>query len=884
MLLFTVVFISSSIPVTAEIKKDLGDEQASLEVSTPTSVSEIINQRTDRSKNYKLSDGSFQAVISSDVLHYIDENGKYQDINTTLIDEANINSIEIPMSQEVAIDIKSKRKDLIQKDSDYIKNNTSYRSLQIPFDVNIPKRLDKGYAVGKGKERLLFSPVNVAPVLGQVENNKITYIDAWQNTDLQLEVINSGLKETLILKNEQAPKSFVFEVKGPIDELKNLTILPAWLMDSNNEMREVQQKIYSVDGKVFLELIADFNNLIYPVIIDPTIILASNSTKGRIYKSGNSWPPQSTTIHANTFEMGIGNYNGNIHWSRQFLKFDTSNIPSNATINSVKLALQATCCGGITNSYRTEGRKNFNIYKQDYGTLDANDWDGGELIGSFGPITSGTNSIDFPTNSINIGGITSWKFTFMDESNPGTTNNLFHQFFSGSTDPVLVVDYTVPPQVLTPNGGETIDAQYTITWNPSVDPNVTQSNLKYQIQLSTNGGSTWSDIVALTSPGVTSYNYDFSSISNSTTSLIRIRVFNGTSYGPWDQSDATFTIRHNTAPNTPMVLVPGSSSSSNPAFVVGETPVLTWNFSDPDPGNTQSAFQMQIHTLTDTLTYDSDWINSSNTSFTVPTNKLTRGTTYKWRVRVKDNVGVASAYSVQKYLKANRLPQLQITSYSDNQIFSDNQLTFKWVYTDADSHVQEKFQLQGSKDNWATIAYNSNEIVSNALSHSGNFSQGEWDFRIRVFDGFEWSSWQYRSNLNLPNSFEPNDSFETAFPIQYASDYHTLISTASDVDVYKYTASHTGVNSVTLQVPTGVNYLAQIFNQDMDLISDNSTSETIYRVESGKTYYIKVISSNGFDTVNPYILRLDQLVRSQTIQYQYDDNGNLQGSTIIETW
>jgi hypothetical protein len=457
--------------------------------------------------------------------------------------------------------------------------------------------------------------------------------------------------------------------------------------------------------------------------------------------------------------------------------------------------------------------------------------------------------------------------------------------------PKLEVNYDsapMKPTVVSPNGGEVIDTTYTIVWTPATDADNTQNTLRYQIQYSGNGGQSWSTIVNLTSAGATSYTYNFSSTANTTNALIRIRAYDGVNYGPWDNSDRPFTIRHNSPPNAPSGLNPGSTSSSTPTIVNSVTPSLSWTFTDPDSGDTQSAYQVVIQTSTGTAVHDTGWVNSSNKSFTVASNKLTRGTAYRWQVRVKDNKGAISAYSSFMYIKPNQLPVATITSYTDGQQVSDNILTFTWTYTDPDGHTQTKYQIQGSQDNFATISYNSGEISSSATTHTTSpLGDGTWSFRLRVFDGREWSAWNNRNNLVLPNSYEPNDTNTTAFPILMNTNYSTYIGSASDVDFYTYQAAHTGIDELTLTVPSDKNYDVYIYDQNMKFLASGlgttgDTEKVIFKVSQGQRIYVKVVGVNGhYSTTATYTLRVSQYSLNTTIQYQYDNNGNLIGSIIM---
>jgi hypothetical protein len=102
------------------------------------------------------------------------------------------------------------------------------------------------------------------------------------------------------------------------------------------------------------------------------------------------------------------------------------------------------------------------------------------------------------------------------------------------------------PTVTFPNGGETLNTNHTITWTAATDAETAQSSLQYHIQLSTNNGGAWSDVVALTSAGATSYSFNFGTQATTTQALIRIRAWDGTLFGSFDQSNAVFNINHQT--------------------------------------------------------------------------------------------------------------------------------------------------------------------------------------------------------------------------------------------------------------------------------------------------------------------------------------------------
>jgi hypothetical protein len=102
-----------------------------------------------------------------------------------------------------------------------------------------------------------------------------------------------------------------------------------------------------------------------------------------------------------------------------------------------------------------------------------------------------------------------------------------------------------PITVLTPNGGETLNAcsSYNITWTDSPVLGT------YDISYSTNSGSSWTNIVSNYVTANHTYNWVVPNGINSSNSLIRVRSANN--FTILDLSDALFTIKSGTLNATP---------------------------------------------------------------------------------------------------------------------------------------------------------------------------------------------------------------------------------------------------------------------------------------------------------------------------------------------
>lgn len=184
-----------------------------------------------------LSNGTYWAEIGTTDMHYENTSGRFQEIRTNLIDEVDVQAFKAPVSSKAVNEIKALHNEQNQRRMPIDKSETFFKALQVPFDVSIPKKISKGYSIGKGKDKLTFIPVNGNSVIGSVySNNQVNYAEVWTDTDVELLVTKSGIKENIVLRTPQSPTLFSFEVRGAVDEqlqAGELQILPAWLEDSN---------------------------------------------------------------------------------------------------------------------------------------------------------------------------------------------------------------------------------------------------------------------------------------------------------------------------------------------------------------------------------------------------------------------------------------------------------------------------------------------------------------------------------------------------------------------------------------------------------------------------------------------------------------------------
>jgi hypothetical protein len=612
-------------------------------------VGEMLQKRTKNSKTWLNFDGSFTTEFHSSSIHFEDENGNLQNINTDLFDEADFDIIDLPVAavgrerfhQSKREAIEGKKRGVINRD------NHNFQGLMVPFDCQIPRNFQRGYTIGNGADSLNFKPVKASPSKGFISENDrsvITYQDVWNDTDVELKVLSNGIKETIILKTDRAPFFFSFEVKGNLaDDLTSgeMKLAPAWLQDSNGEKRDVGQNLRREGNKTYIDLVADTKGLVYPIEIDPTVTIQPNAIAAKDTEVYEGLP--NNNFGTNSF-MRIFD---SVYWQvMSLLQFDLS--PIVGKVSNAKLYF--TYYGDSESSFYTIQVGAFEVLT---------DWNESTVSWNTRPSVSGTQlgSVTM-THNINGGEYNIDISSIVKEWVDGTKVNrgLALKRVSGDTTysyslytsdnstvsvrPKIEVTYNAAPTTPTvtmPNGGETWNSLHTITWNPSTDTESAQSGLQYQIQLSTNNGATWKDIVTLTAAGATSYSYDFINEAESSTAKIRIRAFDGTSYGSWDESNGVFGIQHNNAPTTPTNLSPNGTAKDRTQIIR-----LSWlhNDANEDP---QAKFDLQWRkqgaSVWETITQI-----TVNQYSDIPANLFTRGTV-EWRVRTYDQSGLSAPYS-----------------------------------------------------------------------------------------------------------------------------------------------------------------------------------------------------------------------------------------------
>lgn len=264
----------------------------------------------------------------------------------------------------------------------------------------------------------------------------------------------------------------------------------------------------------------------------------------------------------------------------------------------------------------------------------------------------------------------------------------------------LVVTIKPPgdPVVTDPNGGETLSDNFTITWLASNNPD--GRSVTYDVDLTTDGGSTWSRIGF--GIGGTSYIYDFTNEPATSAARVRVRAWDGALVSAWDESDANFTIQHNRAPLAPILDDPDDGSQVD--LAAGYT--FRWTPQDPDAGDSMSgwAFRRKVDTAstyefwnhTQAAWQSTEIFNSGSTAeVTFAPGNWVNDTVYNWSVATKDNAGEIGPYASDSTVTAGKAPSAEITSPTNNgSVTSTTQPVFAHTYFDNENDPQATFQYR----------------------------------------------------------------------------------------------------------------------------------------------------------------------------------------------
>lgn len=184
----------------------------------------------------------------------------------------------------------------------------------------------------------------------------------------------------------------------------------------------------------------------------------------------------------------------------------------------------------------------------------------------------------------------------------------------------------------------------------------------------------------------------------------------------------------NVAPTSPAVTDVVGIDGSNPN-------TFAWAFGDPNPADTQSAFQVQVQRVADSVTvHDTGKVASTASSRTIAAGVIANGQDYRWHVRTYDALDVVSDWSAWDSFTAAALGTLTITyPATDNPAGLDTaSVTVVWSYVQGDGYVQTQRRVRVIRTADSAVLSDTGMQANTASSHTVTNLPNDTEVRIEV--------------------------------------------------------------------------------------------------------------------------------------------------------
>ncbi|MGN0526793.1 MAG: DNRLRE domain-containing protein, partial [Acutalibacteraceae bacterium] len=348
---------NEDIDVSEEIGEDT-EETGQAEI-----ISEITDMRTEYTKYFRMSDGSYMAAQYAQPVHY-EENGEWKEYDYSITEKENSEKTEFVIENSDS-DISFPEE---FKEDGSAQIEVSARDYEIKFSPVTENRFFKK-SKGEVKEYKKLKSNKIIEEFTQeasvdesadknseklkIDNQKsaIAYKEIYNDVDLEYEISSNQIKESIVLNSKQEKNKFEFvvdtdglfpkkEADGSITLYADKecteavsSIVAPYMYDAGGEYSyDVEMDIKDKNGVYILTVKASNNWLNdnereYPVVIDPTIILDVGRAKTYDCYVDNS---QASTSFPYDYFLYAG-YNC-LGKTRTFIKFDLPELPDNCAV------------------------------------------------------------------------------------------------------------------------------------------------------------------------------------------------------------------------------------------------------------------------------------------------------------------------------------------------------------------------------------------------------------------------------------------------------------------------------------------------------------------------------------------------------------------------
>lgn len=406
---------------------------------------------------------------------------------------------------------------------------------------------------------------------------------------------------------------------------------------------------------------------------------------------------------------------------------------------------------------------------------------------------------------------------------------------------VTVTNTSGPFSVTSPNTAVSWagNSSQTVTWNVASTTASPVSCANVKISISTDGGTTFSTLVAST----TNDGSEVVTIPNTPTTTARIKI-EAVGNIFFDISNTNFTITAGSSCAAPSGLV--ASAITNTSATIGWTAVSGATSYDVDYKASSSG----------------TWINAATatTATSVGLTGLTQGTVYDYRVRTNCSSG-SSAYSAAQFTTTGTVACATPTGLTSTAITSSG-ATLSWTAVSGALTYTAEYKANSSST-WLNLASGLTSPTVNIGSLSAA-TLYDWRVSATCSGGTSASAAAQFTTLaatcasTLDNT--TNGTTSGAATIPFNTNVTGLISPSGDIDHYKFVITTGGTATVTLTT-LPFDYDLKVLNSAGTQLAisqaGSTTSESISRTYTAGTYYAQVYGYNGANSATScYTLRV----------------------------
>jgi hypothetical protein len=192
------------------------------------------------------------------------------------------------------------------------------------------------------------------------------------------------------------------------------------------------------------------------------------------------------------------------------------------------------------------------------------------------------------------------------------------------------------------------------------------------------------------------------------------------------------------APNAASILSPTGSAIVDFAFIQR----LSWIYSNADPTDTQSAFDIQYRVV-GAGSWTTISASTPNNFYDLPAGTLTANN-YEWQVRTYDAIGIVGPWCASSFFTASTAPaDPAITTPTSGATVSAN-VTFTWSAPAQTDYQVRKVRDVGGTPDTTTIYYDSGDVISSSirsvilLMPTNNRYE---HLQVRIKNAGSWSNW-----------------------------------------------------------------------------------------------------------------------------------------------